>query len=160
MSPAMAAPAVKRRRRRPARRSFEQPARFLQQVCRSPCPALAHLRIGHTKYRPPQCCFLGSATKRYGNRDTHGSDIKGWAADGDAPPQLVDALKSFGKSRATRLLTRRGEQVEASCAVFVRLPGAIRLNWAALRKVWRAVMDAGKPGDQFMIDLMSGQIPG
>jgi hypothetical protein len=25
-----------------------------------------------------------------------------------------------------------------------------------LRKVWRAVMDAGKPGDQFVIDLQVG----
>lgn len=85
---------------------------------------------------------------------------KGEAADGDAPPQLVDALERFGKSRATRLLIRRGEQADIRCGLRAPFLRDCRVRsdelGRALRKVWRAVMDAGKPGDQFVIDLQVG----
>ena len=80
--------------------------------------------------------------------------------DTDADPvrsELVDALESFGRSRATKLLIRRGEESDVRCTLRMPLladchvdPGELG---RALRKVWRAAMDAAKPGDRFTIDL-------
>jgi hypothetical protein len=82
-------------------------------------------------------------------------------ADGDPPPvQLVDALQDFGKSRATRLLIRRGEKSGIRCELRVPLlrDCCVRSDELAqaLRKVCRAAMDAAGPGDRFIIDLHIG----
>lgn len=82
-------------------------------------------------------------------------------ADGGPPPlQLVDALQHFGKSRATKLLIRRGEASKVRCELRVPLLRDCRVRsdelGRALRKVWRAAIDAAEPGDRFVIDLHIG----
>ncbi|SRR5579871_6577054 len=82
-------------------------------------------------------------------------------ACGDPPPsQLVDALQEFAKSRATRLLIRRGEQSGIHGGLRLPLLGDCRVRSdelaRALRKVWRAAIDGAERGDRFVIDLFVG----
>lgn len=77
-----------------------------------------------------------------------------------SPPQLMDALGNFAKSRATRSLIREGLDRDVKCSLRVPLLDECRVRpdelGRALRKVWRAALDAGKAGDQFIIDLYIG----
>jgi len=74
--------------------------------------------------------------------------------------QLVDALQDFGKSRATRLLIRRGKESDVHCELRVPFLRDCRVRSddlaRALRKVWRAAIDGADPGDRFTIDLHIG----
>jgi len=93
--------------------------------------------------------------------ETHTVAIwKGKATDGNAPPHLMDALKVFGRSRATRLVIRLGEKNSIKCVLRVPLLRDFRVCadelGRALRKVLRAAMNAGKAGDEFMIELYVG----
>lgn len=78
-------------------------------------------------------------------------------ADGDPPLELIDALQDFGKSRATKLLIRRGKENKVHCERRVPLLRDCRVRSdeldRALRKVWRAAINAGEPGARFVIDL-------
>ena len=74
--------------------------------------------------------------------------------------ELVDVLQNFGKSRATRLLIRRGKENRVHCEL--RMP-LLRDCWMrsdelgrAVRKVWRAAIDGVEPDDWFVIDLHLG----
>lgn len=78
--------------------------------------------------------------------------------DGDeAPRQLIDALESFAKSRATRRLFREAEDRNVHCDLRVPLVKDCRVRPSelarALRKLYRAVIDTAQPGERFVIDF-------
>lgn len=76
--------------------------------------------------------------------------------DGEQLP-LLEALQTFAKSRATKLLIRRGKESNVECAL--RVPflreGNVRPDelGRAIRKVWRAAIDAAEPGNKFVIEF-------
>ena len=74
--------------------------------------------------------------------------------------QLVDALESFGKSRATKRLIRHGEENNIRCVLRVPLLRDCRVRsdelGRALREAWRASIGVAEPGDRFVIDLYVG----
>lgn len=80
-------------------------------------------------------------------------------ADADLLP-IIDALRSFGKSRATKLLIRRGVENNIHCKLRIPLlrQGSVRPVelGRVVRKVWRAAIVTADPGDQFVIKLYVG----
>ncbi|WGS20174.1 MULTISPECIES: hypothetical protein [unclassified Bradyrhizobium] len=87
----------------------------------------------------------------WNDEDAHGDPL---------PLQLVDALQDFGRSRATKLLIRRGQESDVRCELRVPLLRDCRVRSDELArawgKVWRAAIDAAHPGDRFSIDLHVG----
>lgn len=81
-------------------------------------------------------------------------------AEGDAPPQLIDALQDFAKSRATRRLYREAEARKVRCDLRVPLVKDCRVRadqlGRAVRKVYRSVIDTAEPGEGFTIDFLPG----
>ncbi|WP_152977736.1 hypothetical protein [Bradyrhizobium pachyrhizi] len=79
------------------------------------------------------------------------------ADGGTSPPELVEALVDVSKSKATRQLIRKGEGRSVKCHLRVPLVQDCHVHseelGRALRKVMRAAIEAGGPGDHFMIDL-------
>lgn len=71
--------------------------------------------------------------------------------------QLVDALVEFGKAGETRRLTTKAEDRGVKCELLVPLLRDCLVRpqelGRALRKVWRAAIVVGEPGDHFTIDL-------
>ncbi|MPR08871.1 hypothetical protein [Microvirga tunisiensis] len=76
---------------------------------------------------------------------------------GETPVQLTEALLDFAKSPAARRLIRKSEEQEVKCELRVPLLNDCRVLpdelSRALGTVWGAAIDAGKPGENFMIDL-------
>jgi hypothetical protein len=79
--------------------------------------------------------------------------------DGEQLP-LIEALHNFAKSRATKLLIRRGKESDVCCELRVPLlrEGNVRPDelGRAIRKVWRAAIDAAEPGNKFVIEFRAG----